>query len=301
MIYFIRENIKILGILFMFFIILSISTCGKAEVIIEGKLIREKSVQPGETYKEYISLKNNGINPAQIKIYQTDYLFSHQGWSRYPEPAAGQVERSNANWISFNPSLLVIPPKEKAVVSYILKVPSDNSLKGTYWSMLMIEEIIGDDSSTVQTTDFKVNIQQVMRYGIQLVSNIGDSGIRDLKILDQKLFSVPANDDNNNQKENDENDNNENNEEKREEEYALQLDIENIGERLLRPIAWVELYDQQGSFVGKYKGGKFIIFPGNSVRYKINLNNLLSQKYKALVILDNGDENIWGSQFTLSL
>jgi hypothetical protein len=211
MIYFIRENIKILGILFMFFIILSISTCGKAEVIIEGKLIREKSVQPGETYKEYISLKNNGINPAQIKIYQTDYLFSHQGWSRYPEPAAGQVERSNANWISFNPSLLVIPPKEKAVVSYILKVPSDNSLKGTYWSMLMIEEIIGDDSSTVQTADFEVNIQQVMRYGIQMVSNIGDSGIRDLKILDQKLFSVPANDDNNNQKENDENDNNENN------------------------------------------------------------------------------------------
>lgn len=299
MIYFIRNNIKILGTLFVIFIILSMSTCGKAEVIIEGKLIREKSVQPGETYQVYIQIKNNGTRPAQIKIYQTDYLFSYQGWCRYPEPA-GQIERSNGNWINFTPSLLVIPPRENSTINCTIHVPSDYSLKGTYWSMLMIEEMIPDDeinhSNTPdpQTTDSTLNIQQIMRYGIQLISNIGDSGTRDLKILDQKLILSPPS-------ENNKDNNEENLIEKREEEYVLQLDIENTGERLLRPLAWVELYDQQGSFIGRYEGGKFIIFPENSVRYKINLKNLLSQEYKALVILDNGDENIWGSQFTLSI
>jgi len=295
-----KNNRRIPGILLVIFMVLTISTYGNAEVVIEGKLIREKSVQSGEIYKEHILIKNNGTDPAQIKVYQTDYLFSHQGWSHYPEPA-GQIERSNANWISFNPSFLVIPPKEKAVVNCILKVPPDNSLTGTYWSMLMIEEIIGDDeanqatnpdSRTAQTTqspDFKINIQQVMRYGIQLVSNIGDSGIRNIKILDRKLFLAPPKGDK------------ENNKEKREGEYILQLDAKNTGERLLRPLVWVELYDQQGSFAGKYEGGKFIIYPGNSVRYKMNLKNLLPQEYKALVVLDNGDENIWGNQFTLNL
>jgi len=291
---FICNNKKIIGIIFFIFVIFTISMTTTAEIVIEGKLIREHSTQTGETYREYIQIKNNSSYPTHVKIYQTDYIFSHQGWSRYPEPA-GYLERSNANWITFSPSLTIIPPHENATVNCTIKIPSNDSLIGTYWSMLMIEEMIPDDktntfiSAETQVSDHTLALQQIMRYGIQLVSHIGNSGTEIIKILDQRLLSAaPLHPDTKNT-------------EKRVGEYILQLDIENNGERLLRPTAWVDLYDLNGSFMGKFEGGKYIIYPGNSVRYKINLSNLSSQEYKALVVLDNGDENIWGSQFTLSL
>jgi len=41
------------------------------------------------------------------------------------------------------------------------------------------------------------------------------------------------------------------------------------------------------------------IYPGTSVRHKIDLSSLPGGKYMALVVADNGDEYIFGAQYTL--
>ena len=275
-------------ILVSIFMLLSLQLSVQAEVLIDGKLVRERIVELGGTYQGTILLKNKGEAPEKIKIYQTDYSFSCEGVNNYSQPA-GQGERSNADWITFNPSYLVIPPGETAEVNYWIKVPLslDNSLVGTYWSMLMIESI-GEDNKDqgiskneeVNNKDknVKVNIRQIMRYGIQMVTNIGESGERKLKIIDQKLLKQEG------------------------EGYLLQLDVENRGERWLKPKVWAELYGlQEGRLAGKFEGGSFIIYPGTSVRYRISLDGISANKYKALVVLDNQDEYVWGIQYNLDL
>ena len=259
----------------IFFIWLLIPTCGEAGVSVTGGLTHEKMVEISETYQGTILLKNNSDEPQEVKIYQTDYLFFSDGTNIYGEP--GKEVRSNADWISFSPARLIIPPQETGAVNYTIRIPDNKSLIGTYWSMIMVEGIGKDspEASTAPEEDkTKISIRQVMRYGIQIITHIGDSGIRNLKILDQKFI-------------------------KEKENYLFQLDIENVGERWLRPEVWAELYNQKGSFIGKFSGGVLRIFPGTSVRYRIGLNDIPSGKYKALLVIDNGDEYVWGLQYNL--
>lgn len=259
----------------VFFLGLLIPIGGEAGVTLIGGLSHERVVEISETYQGTILIKNSSDEPQEVKIYQTDYLFFCDGTNIYGEP--GKDVRSNTGWISFSPARLIIPPQETGAVNYTIRVPDDKPLAGTYWSMIMVEGIGKDspEASTASEEDkVKIGINQVMRYGIQIITHIGDGGVRDLKILDQKFI-------------------------KQDENYLFQLDIENVGERWLRPQVWAELYNQKGSFIGKFSGGVLRIFPGTSVRYRIGLNDIPSGKYKALLVIDNGDEYIWGLQYNL--
>jgi len=53
--------------------------------------------------------------------------------------------------------------------------------------------------------------------------------------------------------------------------------------------------------MGKIEGGKFRIYPGCSVRHKIDLKDVPKGRYKALIVADNGDENIFGSRWNLEI
>lgn len=262
-------------ILFLISILFLIANQVEAGVSVTGGLSHEKIVEIGETYQGTILVRNNSDEPQEVKIYQTDYLFFSDGTNIYGEP--GKDVRSNADWINFNPTRLIIPPQETGAVNYTIRIPDNKSLIGTYWSIIMVEGIGKDspEASTASEEDkTKMSIRQVMRYGIQIVTHIGDSGIRNLKILDQKFI-------------------------KEKENYLFQLDIENVGERWLRPQVWAELYNQKGSFIGKYISDVLRIFPGTSARYTIGLNDIPSGKYKALLVIDNGDEYVWGLQYNL--
>jgi hypothetical protein len=75
--------------------------------------------------------------------------------------------------------------------------------------------------------------------------------------------------------------------------------VGNVGQRLVVPTSWVELYDQAGRRVGRYDGEKKRIYPGTSVRLRIPLRVIPGGKYKALVVLDNGEQNVFGAKYDL--
>ena len=132
-----RIGIICLALVFCFLI----PSTTEAGVSIIGGLSHQKKVNPGpgETYKGSILIKNTGTEPQEVKIYQTDYQFRFDGSNNYGPP--GKLKRSNANWLSFNPHRLIIPPNDVLRVNYTVKVPDDPNLVGTYWSMLMVEGI----------------------------------------------------------------------------------------------------------------------------------------------------------------
>ncbi len=269
-----RQRIGIIcAALFSCLLMLHVAEAG---VVIVGSLTHEGEAAVGESYQGVIFVRNPLEEPAEVKIYQTDYLFFSNGTSLYGEP--GKIGRSNARWISFSPHRLIVPPREKSAVEYTVKVPQDETLTGTYWSMLMVEEIprSSPEASEPDKGEVELGIRQVMRYGIQMLTHIGDTGTRKIKFSDKKLISQDG-------------------------KTILQMDIENVGERWLTPSVWVELHNQGGGEVSRLEGGQRRIYPSCSVRYRIDLTDVPKGSYKALVVADNGDEYVFGAKYDLGI
>jgi hypothetical protein len=246
----------------------------QARVSIIGGLTHEKQAALNETYEGSIIVKNKGDRTEEIRIYQTDYLYYFDGTNDYNQP--GKLVRSNANWISFNPHRLTIPARSTAKIDYTVKVPDDPNLQGSYWSMIMIEEIPATSplSSQPETAEFQVGIIQIVRYAIQMTTHINDTGERKLEFLQTQLLREG-------------------------EQRVLQVDIENTGQRFLAPYLWVDLYDRTGRYIGRFDCDRKRIFPGASVRYKVDLTNVPEGDYKALVVADAGGDDIFGGNYNL--
>jgi hypothetical protein len=263
----------------------------RAGVVVVGELTHEKTLEPGQRIEGSIELRNTGESECQVRVYQTDYLFRADGSNLYGDP--GSADRSNAGWFSISPNRLTIPPHQKALVYYSGQVPQvqqlasvNNDLQmsvgagpaGTYWSMVMIEPVpeAGVQTAEDEAGKVKLGIQTKVRYGIQIVTNVGDGGAPEIKFLDKKLSH-------------------------RQNKTVLQMDIENTGERWLSPRVWVELYDSQGAQAGRFEGEKKRIYPGCSVRQMVDLGDVPRGRYKALVVVDNGDQYVFGARYDIGI
>jgi hypothetical protein len=215
-----------------------------ANVAISGGLTHENTAKPGDTYQGAITLTNLDEEPQDAKLYQTDYTFFADGRAIYGDP--GSIERSNTSWITFSPSLVTIPPKGTSEIIYTVKVPLSKELIGTYWSMIMVEGIPKITPEEIDDGKPKVGVKTLIRYGIQMITHIQDTGTRRLKFLGTKLT-------------------------KSEEERILQIDVENTGQRMLRPTIWCEIYDSKGTLVTRLEGKKARTYPGTSIRYNVRV------------------------------
>jgi hypothetical protein len=244
----------------------------EAGISIGGGLTHERVVGPGETIDGVVTIINTGHEEEEVEIYQTDYRFTCDGEYYYDEP--GLNARSNAPWVDFSPHMVAVPPGATVDVSYTITVPEEEYLTGTYWSILMVE-VTGRQSGEAASADDRkatLGINQIVRYGLQLVSHISDTGRRELDFLDTRILRAGPN-------------------------RILEVDLENTGERWLRPIVWAELYDKSGEFVGRFEAGKLRIYPGTSARYKVDLTEVPGGEYKAVVVADCGADDVFGATY----
>jgi hypothetical protein len=253
-------------------IVLLVPWRASANIAVLGGLTHERVALPGESYGGTITIRNDGEEAEEVRIYPMDYLFFCDGTNEYGEP--GVAPRSNAEWIELSPRQITIPPHETVDVNYRLTVPLGNNLLGTYWCILMVEPVV--DPLEAQKKEDGINIQVLMRYGIQVVTHIGETGIRQIKFLNTKILREKG-------------------------RRVLKVDVENIGERLLRPLVWVELYDEMGKHVGTYEGRTIRTYPGTSVRYTIDIDEVPVGTYKTLVVADCGGDDIFGINYTVQV
>ncbi len=245
-------------------------------VSVLGNTTLEKAAQPGESYEGVLRLGNNGQDLQEVRLYQTDYLFYSDGRNEFGEP--GKAPRSNASWIAFLPRRLTIPAGRTADVQYRVTVPEGTDLIGTYWSILMVEGLPKESSSSESAEKNKggVGLKTVLRFAVQIVTHIGNTGTRGLRFMKTALTKETG-------------------------KILFQTDLENTGQFWLRPSVWIDIFDEQGKSIGRFKGGQCRTYPGTSVRVRIDLSSVPSGKYKAMIVADNGDQNIFGAQFTLTL
>ncbi len=254
---------------------LAMTTSAQAGIVVIGNLARTSTIKPGDAFEGVILLKNTGKTSADVRVFQTDYLSYADGTNDYGEP--GKAPRSNAAWITVTPSRVKLAAGETQPVRYKGRAPVDPKLRGTFWSMIMVEpETAPPITPDGKADQVAVGLQTTIRFAVQIVAEVGQSGTRSLKVQDKRIVHGEG-------------------------KRALLLDIANDGERLLVPLMTVELFDQQGASIGRFDAGRARIYPACAVRARVDLTDVPNGKYVAMVLLDSGDAQVMGAQYDLEI
>lgn len=251
-----------------------------AQISVRSQLSHDETVVPGESYSGIILVRNDTDEIQQAKIYQTDYLFYADGTNYFGEP--GQLERSNAKWIDLSASSMMVPPRGSVEISYRVNVPesiNEAAPSGSYWSVIMVEGVPKSSPENVanERPDNSLGVTQVTRYGVQVASHMENAGGPVLSITESQLTRSEN------------------------EEATLNLAVQNEGDRLVRPDVWIELYGADGKPIGRKDGISNRLYPGTSIRQRINLGHLDPGSYRALVIMDAGNDDVFGAEYTLNI
>lgn len=254
------------------------------DVQVTSPFIQQATLAPGETTTGSIEVENVTRESQRVRIYQRDYHFSHDGRRRYDEP--GTRPRSNAEWTSVTPNVLVLEPEQTATVSYTVSVPSAPAvdslsppLRGTYWSAILVEPVPSDDEAvaSISEDEAQVGIRQTFRFAVQVVTHIGETGKPKVDIPEASLVEATRG------------------------PRHLHVALKNTGTRGIRPDVRLEVYDEEGALAGEFEGESYIMYPSTSVRQRFPVGELGEGPYTALLVVDAGDGHVFGTQITLEL
>ena len=184
--------------------------------------------------------------------------------------------RSNASWITPQAARIVVPANSKVTVPYSVVVPAGDSLRGTYWSLIMVEGAPSEPNAPAPGAgQSAIALGAVMRYAVQLATHIQDSGTRTVQFGSPRAVKAATG-------------------------ATLDIDMVDSGERAYRPTLWVEVYDAEGKLRAKASQSRGLLYPGTSLHQHFDLGALPAGTYKAVIFADTGDDSVFATQFTIN-
>lgn len=243
-----------------------------AQIAVLSEGILERATVPGGSYQGTIRVKNTSAVPQEVRAYLTDYQFDASGESTYGEP--GSVQRSNARWIHLSSERLVIGPDAEAQIAYTVTVPAGAPLAGSYWSMVMVEAVVPLPPPT--SGPRQMALRTAVRHGVQVVSHL-PGGTSEARFANVQVVPTPGG------------------------PHALQFDVVNAGELAWRVKLTLELYDDDGLMVKRLVQQRGMLYAGTALRQPIPLEGLAPGTYRALLLADTGGEQLFGTQFRLTV
>jgi len=250
----------------------------KAQIYIGASLAHDREVTVGNSYEGTVPISNTSDVAVQARLYLTDYRFVADGRNWYDEP--GTQDRSNALWIGFGNPVVTIPARSTMEVAYRVDVPDDPKLEGSYWSMMMVEAIPTESIESTLSSDSSIpqfGVRRRLRYGVQIATHVIETGRADLSLADPQLV------------------------ENEDAGARLSVVVDNAGNRLAESHVYIDLFDSDGRNVGRFEGSRARIYPGTSFRHSVPIIVEEKGRYEALFVIDIGDGNTYGAQYTLEL
>lgn len=241
-----------------------------AQVTVLSGTLDERAAAPGERYTGTVRLRNTSAQPQQARVSQTDYRFLADGRTFY-DPA-GSTARSNAGWITFTPASLTLAPGEEATVAYTVAVPAGGAVRGTYWSVLMVETVRPEAAGSRAG---RLDLKPQIRYAVQVATHVGQAERR-IALEGAHLTREGG-------------------------AKAFEVDVLNTGTQADRLELRVELFDAEGAQAARLTSTRGLVYPGTSVRQRFDLGSLPAGTYRALLVVDTGSDDVFGAEYTLRL
>lgn len=241
-----------------------------AQIAVLGSTLDEHTVAPGQRHTGTIIVRNLTAQPQPARIYQADYTFFADGTSHFD--TAGTTARSNARWVTTSASSITVAPNSDVEVSYAVTVPPIDSLRGTYWSTIMVE---GAPTAPPPAGTRQVGLGATIRYAIQVATQLPTTGTRRVRIA-KLAFATDSSGG-----------------------RVLDVAVANGGERGYRPNIWVELYDRTGAIRSRSQQQRGLLYPGTSLKQRFSFARLPAGEYKAVVFVDTGDDTVSAAQYKL--
>lgn len=246
-----------------------------ANVTIINGLTHIYNTEVGSILNGEIILKNTSSEKEErVIIYLKDFYQLCDEKTNYLD--VGESKNSLGKWITFNTTEKVLLPNERFVISYQLKIPEKLNLEGkkqgSFWSMIMVE--VEDPINEQEKRGVKINSK--IRYGIQLVANIGQKIDPEIEFNDVKLIKL---------------------DDKR---YQVKVKLQNKGRFMVKPSLILELLDENGESVLKTEAQFKKVYPNGCKDFIIELTNVPSGMYEGVLVADYGGD-IYGINLTVDI
>lgn len=246
---------SILIVVLFFYANLSFSS-----VIVVNGLTHIYNGYSGNQIKGEIVLLNNSDVEQTVSFSLNDAIFSCTENRIF---SSSQTHKnSSLNW--FDGSLMnkTLSPKEKYTYQFVINIPKEESLRGTYWSILMLDV---DKPIKKEKLSQNIGLNTKVRYAISMLTNVNTFTEVNLDFLKINLKK-------------------ENNSKKLEIKIANQnVFIEGV--KLL-----LEVYDADGKKVLESDTARNMIFPGFCKDYNVDLTTLPKGSYECLLVADSREK-----------
>ncbi|WP_339919829.1 hypothetical protein [uncultured Flavobacterium sp.] len=243
-----------------------------ANVIVYNGLTHVYSGNIGDVIYGEVILVNTSEVEERVTFTLSDAIFSCTTNRIFSQKRT----HSNSSNEWFKGDLLdkVLGPKEKFVYKFTIEVPADNSLKGSYWSVLMVnvEEPISE-----KNLSNGVSLNNKVRYGIALITNINE-----FEEIDIDFSTIELIEDN--------------------ETKAKHLDVKILNNSVfLENIKLaLEIYNKEGNKVYELKTNRSRTFPGFCKDYKFDISSLAKGDYECILIAESREEFL-GTNISLTV
>ncbi len=241
-----------------------------SSVIVTNGLTHIYSGISGTQIQGEIILLNNSDEEQTVSFSLHEAIFSCTGDRTFSTTQSHL--KSSLKW--FDGSLMdkVLKSREQYSYKFIINIPKDQTLRGTFWNMLMV-----DIEKPIKKEKLAKNIglNTKMRYAIALITNVNSL---DEVSLDFQKVDIDKTTDNKN----------------------LIVKIANQNSFIEGVKLSLEVYDSEGENIFQKTTKRGLVFPGFCKDYTINISELPKGNYTCLLVADSREKFI-GTNVSLAI
>jgi hypothetical protein len=241
-----------------------------SSVVVTNGLTHIYSGISGTQIQGEIILLNNSDEEQTVNFSLNDAIFSCTE-NRTFSTTQSHI-KSSLKW--FEGSLMdkVLNPREQYTYKFVINIPQDQALRGTFWSMLMVD--IAKPIKREKLTQ-NIGLNTKMRYAIALITNV--NSLDDVSLDFQKV-DIDKTTGNKN----------------------LTIKIANQHLFIEGVKLSLEVYDDEGKNVFEKTTIRGLVFPGFCKDYIIDITELPKGNYTCLLVADSREKFV-GTNVSLTI
>ncbi|NKI25208.1 hypothetical protein HCG49_01365 [Arenibacter sp. 6A1] len=182
--------------------------------------------------------------------------------------------KSSNDWFKAELMDLVLNPKEKYVYRFTITIPNDQQLRGSYWTVLMVN---AEKPIKEETLTDNIGLNTKMRYAVGLLTHVNDFDAVNLEFNDMQLGKKTENTNAN-----------------------MDIKLQNHSLFIEEVLLSLEVYDKNGVKVYEGKSTRKKIFPGACASFNLDISTVPEGDYECVLIADAREEYI-GTNISLQL